>query len=60
MMLNLPYHLVVPYISKTLKNKINKTMENHITKTLQTDENFLKLEYTSEINISFYIKGNCQ
>ena len=31
-------------------------MEIHITKTLKFDGNFLKLEYTSEINVSFYIK----
>ena len=33
-------------------------MENHTRKTLQFDENFLKLEYTSEINISFCLKRN--
>ena len=43
--------------SKTLKKKINKAMENHITTTLQFGGNFLKPEYTSEINIS-YIKIN--
>ena len=59
-MLNLSYHLVVPYFAKTLQKKINKIMENHVTKTLQFDANFLKLEYTSEINISFYIKRNCR
>ena len=59
MTLNLSYHSAVPYFSKTLKKKINKTMENHKTKPLQFDGNFLKLEYTSEINISFYIKRNC-
>ena len=46
-------------ISNTSKKKINKTMENYITKTLQSERNFLKLEYKSEINISFYIKRNC-
>ena len=45
-------------ISKTLKKKIDKTMENHITQTLQFESNFLELEYTSEIYISFYIKRN--
>ena len=43
--------------SKSLKKKINKAMENHIIKTLQSDGNFLKPEYTSEINISYINKN---
>ena len=47
---------LTPTVKIVKKENLQSNVTNPITQTLQSERNCLKLQSTSEINISFYIK----